>query len=242
MHGFYPVSRLLLRAFLLSTLALVVFAPPTAAQELFYSDRVHATIVPTATDFNYSFELFNLTVGEGVFDITNLWFPLFDESDVFEVRSPQGWAYEIIAPDAETAYYNHESAFYGFYRWDYSPANDPTLVTDPDAYPVPEVFIDPPLIIHWYAVPNTDGTPLRPVHKGNSLTGFGFRSEYGGTAAPYMAGWDHLDPTIGDPPLPGTRLNIVLPNSPAYQAAIPEPATVFAFLAASGAAILRRRR
>ena len=228
--------------------------PLATADVIEYSSRVDAQVTPQNGTFLYEFTVVNTTPnGEigGDFVIVNWELPIFAAADIIDgsVQSPDGWQFEIIDPNATTAVYNNQSGPYGEYRWDYQAATDPALDIDPDLYgPNPEVFDDPPLIVHWYTTPVEDEItfPENPIFAGNSLSGFQFESDFGPLNGPYQSSWFFIPPVTGDPPLPGQGL--ATPNSPARQAAqgvqpIPEPASVAIWLAMiTGAVCLYSRR
>lgn len=242
--------------------ALVPLALATTASAQ-YSSRVDSTVTPNGGVFKYEFTVVNTTnfgsgIATGAFQeiwprgwdpwIVNWELPIFDINDVTNITAPDGWTWEIINPGSSTAYYNNPNSPYGHYRWDWTPGMDPTLIDDPNAYgPNPNVFLNPPLIIHWYteAVQEEGGLlPLRPIGVWESLSGFGFESAYSATNAPYLSSWFELPPVAGDPPIPGSSFSF--PNSPAYREAlnpIPEPISMtLAGIGLATVAALRRRK
>ncbi len=239
-----------------------------------YSSRVDSTVTPQAAQFRYDFTVFNtsevleLAVAEATLEVFQIepgeipvivdWeLPIFSLSDVAglnpndpsgAIDSPDGWAVEVIPPDSSTDIYNNVDGPYGPYSWDYDAATDPAAQAG-DYGPNPEVFNDPPWIIHWYLQPNGPGELPAGIFPGDSLDGFGFVSDYSEQAAPYLSSWFFLPPALGDPPIPNDPV-FSTPNSPerqqAQRGAIPEPASLAAWALVLGVAIaaglIRRRR
>ncbi|MBI3455598.1 MAG: PEP-CTERM sorting domain-containing protein [Candidatus Rokubacteria bacterium] len=219
--------------------------PPPA-----YSSRVDATVTQPGgpgTPFLYGFTVVNTTpsgAGPPTPLIVDWELPIFAASDVFDITSPSGWNAEVIAdptnPATMTDFYNNPSGAYGQYNWNYDPATDPLLAADPGLYgPNPGAFENPPFIIHWVTNPDFIESPIFPD---DSLSGFGFMSDFGGTNAPYLTSWFFLPPVGGDPPIPGQQ-QFAFPNSSAFQATqgVPEPASLLLMAAGAGILLLRRR-
>lgn len=163
-----------------------------------------------------------------------------DINDIGTIVSPDGWFAEIIQDPAP-------------FPWDYQAANDPLLDPgqggDPGLYgPSPQVFDDPPFIIHWFTTLDEGEVPFPfAVRAGEQLSGFGFQSDFSEQNAPYLTTWDELAPISGDPPIPVNAFGT--PFSPARQQAqqqvIPEPSSFAVFgalvVVCAGAALWRRR-
>lgn len=242
----------------------------------------------SAPNVLYEFTVHNLSPifeGTGINVIVDWELPIFDVNDVSNIQSPVGWTHEIIANPLtnSTEYYNNPDfgfgledqepgGYFGQYSWEeYNFADDPQSGNPPgSAYGLnPEVFLDPPFIIHWYTLSCFDPDPtnnttnnatldlfgsecgdqltldsaLRPIEEEQSLSGFSFVSNFGSTNAPYLASWLFEPPTAGDPPTPANLLG--LPNSPAFQATqnIPEPGTMTLLgIGVLGTAVALRRR
>lgn len=242
----------------LQAAALVIVAASlvasTARAEIDYSSQVDATVTPpppaTGGLYLYEFEVFNTSPrGESTAAfaalvepepdstpvIIDFELPLFSLSDidVNSVDSPDGWNFQILQSP------------YPVTLWNYDSASDPLLFVDPGLYgPNPQVFNNPPLVLHWYLILESGGSPIFP---GDSLAGFSFESPYSQQNAPYLASWDFLPPRGGDPPIPGQGFGT--PNSPtrqAFQQAVPEPSSMVLFTlgatALLGGNIFRRRR
>lgn len=235
-------------------LGAVAVAPAEAGVAIQRSSRVDATVIPpgglgnpSATEFLYLFEVFNTTPGSGlgINRIVDWELPIFALTDVANIMSPSGWLSEVIAPTATTAVYNNPTGTYGLYSWNYNPATDPLLVANPNLYgPNPGAFVSPPFIIHWFTDDDGGEGPVAPIFEGDSLPGFSFMSDFGGTSAPYLASWFFQPPRGGDPPIP-ERPGFAFPNSDSFQqtqqAPIPEPATLLLLASGAGVLLLRRR-
>jgi hypothetical protein len=172
--------------------------------------------------------VFNTTSGSGGTPRINNWeLPLFDlgDIDLTSIESPNLWDFEIVA-----APYDPEFAWTA-YDPDTDPLLDPGQGGDPDLYgPNPEVFDNPPYVLHWYDITFTSaGAGIFP---GEFLSGFSFVSNYSARNAPYMASWVNDPPVGGDPPIPGAAFGT--PFSPARMAAqgIPEPSSFLLFVVA----------
>lgn len=244
------------------------------------TSRVDAEVTAGAGDgsqYLYEFTVFNTSPSDasGACGINNNvivdWeLPLFSPGDIVagSLTSPnEWWRAEVIPPGQSTfpsGYYKNPDGPYGNYEWDYAPGVDPLLDPgqggDPNLYgPTPGMFINPPLIVHWYTcdgdwVQDPDcevilaSSPVSPIAAGQNLGGFSFLSDYAPQNAPYLTSWFQEPPTSGDPPSPGGTFGI--PGSPEFFAAqgqsdptpVPEPAALA--LLGAGAAMLgiRRRR
>jgi hypothetical protein len=252
-YGLRGLGRaVLLAGFVLSGLAI---SAGSARADPF--SAAGAYVVPS-TDFpgnyDYGYSIINTSTPHAAgFDqvIVDWELPIFALDDVLIVFDPPGWRHEFVTPRQSTLYYNNPSGPYGHYRWSYDPAFDPfiAMVGLTAAYgPNPNVFIDPPYIIHWYtcaleADPSCpDGG--NPIREGDSLSGFRLVSFWPERNAPYQASFAYLPPATGDPPIPG-RLGFISPNSPARQAAqnagVPEPSALI-LMGLGGAGFLIRRR
>lgn len=193
------------------------------------ASRVDSKITPVGNKYLYEFEVFNTSpVAEGdgygseiCDEIVNWELPLFDvgDLDVASISSPSGWDFEILPPDGTSDYYNNSDSPYNFSKWNYSTADDPILSADSDWYGSnPEVFEDPPLILHWYNVADSDGFPTNSIFPENSLAQFSFLSDFAPKNAPYLSSWYTRPPNGGDPPIPFGS-TFATPNSPSRQIA-----------------------
>ncbi len=216
------------------------------------ASRVDATITPVGNQYLYEFEVFNtspIMSGSGYGneeicdEIVDWELPLFDvnDLDIASISTPSGWDFEILPPDGTSDYYNNSDSPYNFSKWNYNKSEDPLLSINPEWYGSnPEVFEDPPLILHWYNVANTNGTPTNSILPGNSLTEFSFLSDFAPKNAPYLASWYTAPPDLGDPPIP-IGSYFATPNSPARQIAqsdnistsVPESNVLFGLLGIS---------
>ncbi len=237
-------------------LALAAASPARAVFGHSYSSRVDGAATLLA-DGNtaYAFSVVNTSEPIDLYRIVDWELPIFSLGDVLpgSVICPDGWTYEIISPDATTAYYNNPNSPYGEYRWSYDPSGDPLLGTDPDAYGVDaSIFVDPPYIIHWYTEANSDFQPIAAIHAFgpddplSSLAGFGFVSQYSATGAPNQTSWYMNPARTNDPPIPGHSGGL-LPDSPSFRGQdVPEPSALMVLIgglasAAGWSALLRRR-
>lgn len=201
--------------------AATVVAPP-------YSSRVDGTVIFSAGQYTYNFQVFNTTATPATGPLIVDWeLPFFSLNDLqlASIQSPTGWTYDILN------------------SWSYDTGNDPVLAGNPGIYgPDPEKFETAPYILHWYTSNLANG-----IAPGNSLAGFSFLSTYNSLDAPYLSSWDGFPPITGDPPSPETAF--ATPDSPARQnwrgPAVPEPSTMAMFaglgLSLAGRALRRRR-
>lgn len=231
---FVSIGNLMSRWLVWSVAALVPLGP-IAVTHAGVASRVDATVTDQGDGtFLYEFTVHNTTPNANceVCDLIVNWelpiFAITDLVDLTSVTSPEGWEFEIIElavnPNASTTYYNNPNGPYGQYRWNWDPANDPTLDPtqggDPAAYgPNPDVFVNPPILIHWFTTDVLAASPANPIFVGGSLNGFSFRSAFSQAPAPYQASWFQLPPTTGDPPIPNQPFFFGTPNSPERQAA-----------------------
>ena len=225
---------------------------PAQAQLNDRSSKVEAQVTDISGTFLYEFTLFNTSDVEIGPDIVDFELPLFslDDIDVDSILSPDGWTHEILVGKDDTSdFYNNPEGPYGDYQWNYDADTDPLLDLNqggnPDLYgDNPQVFENPPLIIHWYSEAEDIGDgfflPLEPISPGDSLSGFSFESEFSDQNAPYLASWFRRPPLGGDPPIPDN--GFTTPNSPARQqaqmASTPESSSLFGLGMALGLGLL----
>lgn len=121
--------------------------------------------------------------------------PVFDAKDVTNVKTPEGWGYEVVKTTATSQAYNNPGAPFGKLGWVWSPTADPVMKStkpeDAHAYGAnPAVFQKPPFVLHFFSktTVNDDGVtvPVKPITPMDMLTGFGFTSPYNATTAPYV--------------------------------------------------------
>ena len=198
-----------------------------------YSSRVDATVSPSNGQFSYQFEVFNTTRGVGISQIAGTpviidWeLPLFSLNDieVSSIVSPLGWQHEVVAHPNAPSFWNYSAAT--------DPLLDPSQGGDPNLYgPNPQAFENPPYVLHWF----TEDPENYGIFPGNSLSGFGFLSDYAPFNAPYLASWVELPPRGGDPPIPGQAFGT--PLSPARLSAQSVPAPSTALLGVLGGVFL----
>lgn len=211
-------------------------ATPADAQQM---HRVRAKVTQAEQgQFKYEFTLVNASMagasggnatgasgatdGEGPARpwIVDWQLPLYAKEDVANVKVPEGWAFEIIAPTAETEYYNKPNSPYGKHAWAWSTKSDLTLQKGdkPDVYGGnPAVFTKPPFILHFYAKSQPGGEkpiPVNPVGSLELMSGFEFTSKYDAINAPFV-------PVYYNQQDPAANSNVALiPNSPAFQKAL----------------------
>lgn len=211
------------KAFVATLLVMAIASPGlTSTIGPFYSSRVDATVTLEGSQYRYSFEVFNTTVGaaqfQGIPVIMDWELPLFSLDDIIpsSITSPEGWRHELVAHPMPPSFWN--------YRADEDPLLDPGQGGDPNLYgPNPHVFENPPYVLHWF----TEEPEQYGIYPEESLSGFGFLSNYLPFNAPYLASWVDLPPRGGDPPIPGNAFGT--PLSPArlgaQQFLIPEPSS-----------------
>jgi hypothetical protein len=196
------------------------------------TSRVDATVTPDNGRFRYEFTVHNTSsgIGKGTPVIVDWELPLFSltDIDIGSIEDPFGWSFEILTPP-------YASTQNGTVWTAYDPATDPLLDPnqggDPNLYgPNPQVFDNPPYVLHWYEDGSASGGA--GIFPQQFLSGFAFVSDYSSRNAPYMASWNFFPPAGGDPPIPNQGFGS--PDSPARQAAqgIPEPASVVLFVMA----------
>lgn len=186
----------------------------------------------------YEFEVFNTSpvltgggYGRECDEIVNWELPLFDigDLDMASISSPSGWNFELLPPDGTSNYYNTSNSPYHFSKWNWTATNDLLLQEDPNLYGSnPQVFENPPLVLHWYNPADSNRLPTNSIRPGGSLGGFSFLSNFAPKNAPYLASWFSRPPRGGDPPIPN-GLTFATPNSPSRQQAQgsrPSPTTV----------------
>ncbi len=221
------------------------------AQLIQNTSRVDATVTSVGSNFLYEFTVRNTSGGFEVLTddfvaasiglpvIIDWELPLFDLDDVSSIQSPFGWDYEIVEPPYETDL----GPIWSSYDAGTDPLLDPLQGGDPDLYgPNPEVFENPPYVLHWFADFSQSGG-AGAIFPGGFLSGFSFESEFTSRNAPYLASWSEFPPAGGDPPIPGGLFAFGTPNSPARQAAqgIPEPSSLV-LLVMAGIPLLSRGR
>lgn len=174
-----------------------------------------ATVVtPVAGGFEYSYTITNTSEAGGPGLIA--WaMPFFDDaagSFVGEISAPAGWGVLFTALTPSTT--DDEI-------WDYLAADDPKN----DSYGAPgSAFDNPPYALLFFADPFASTPGIAP---GASLGGFSYVSPFEGVNIPFIAGYDNLALTIGDP---------IAPRTENFPAAVPAPASVVLLFA--GAATL----
>jgi len=200
--------------------------------------RVKAQVSQAGGVYRYEFTLINASLpgasggAQGTVDvapadggparpwIVNWQLPLFDPSDVSDVKVPEGWAYEIVRTDAKGACYNNPESPFGKHPWAWSPATDPLLKKPDEAKvygPNPAVFARPPYILNFYCLtaPDESGRPMpvNPLGSLDMMKGFSFTSKYPATAAPFLPVYYNQQDIAS---LPGKAM---IPDSPGLRKA-----------------------
>lgn len=222
-----PLRQSTVRLLLLSGwLACLLILAPHSAQAVF----VGASSATQTTDLGggnteYRYTITN-TSNSGGPNMLEWAIPFFDdaatsfvggESSIF---APPGWdhLFTALTPAAP-----------GDTSWDYVAADDPKN----DTYGAPgTAFDNPPYALVFYTF--SDFVPA-----GDSRGDFGFVSSYSGANVPFIAGFDNLQLTIGDP------IGPITPSFPVSNFSIgqfPEPTSLTLLALGALAAISWRRR
>lgn len=163
--------------------------------------------------------------------------PFFDDMNITDIVSPDGWASSI----EQVGVANSATGWDGIVSW-FDPTDPWYPLFGPDS-PFGENNLTQ--VLRWYCVDprvftgdgvfgqcgdgeeTSFGTPIFPEDvftDPTSLGGFGFDSTFSAAAAPYQASWLDLPVQSGDPAFPFAG---GIPGSPSVTgASVPEPTTL----------------
>lgn len=196
-----------------------------ALAEVIPASSVSTVLTPAGSDFEYSYTITNTTDVGGAGLLT--WaMPFFDDADSSftggesSIVTPEGWSSLFTPVDPATP----DDGL-----WDYVAADDPKN----DTYGAPgSAFAEAPYALVFFGI--------EPILPGESLAGFGYTSPFTGTNVPFIAGFDNLELSIGDPVVPET------PSFPGSAQSVPEPASALVllggFMVFAGTRVWRKRR
>lgn len=216
-------------------LAAAILLASDVRGEVIVSASAATEVTPVEGGFRYSYTITNTSlVGEGP-GLLAWGMPFFDDAASSFVDGEAS----VFAPDGWTWLFTPLTSTSDDSLWGYVAADDPKN----DTYGAPgSAFDDPPYALVFYAdFPTEEGQTLQVIEPGGSLGGFGYVSPFDGVNVPFIAAFDNLQLTIGDPVAPRT------PSFPAAVQSVPEPAGAMFLLVGAVAAgvysgVARKRR